>query len=122
MGLAGIVFGIIGVTKKQEVAVEQPVTVKVLAELHDEFASKESFDQHVKKTHSEFSAIREEHRRDRESSEKAASIRAAGIYNRIDDTRKELGDKLDDNRRELSAEINNMEARIITTLKNTGAI
>lgn len=122
VGVSGLAIGIIGLLKKTEVQVEQPVSVKVIAEMHEEFASRTAFEAHMQKTDDEFAALRDEHRRDRELSEQSARTRITGVYSRVDATRMELSTKMDDNRRELSSEINSMEARIIATLKNTGAI
>jgi hypothetical protein len=56
-------------------------------------------------------AIRQEMKHDRETSESAARVRSAGIYNKMDDNRRELSDKIDA-----------LPAQLIAMLRNTGAI
>ena len=57
VGVSGLVIGIIGLLKKTEVKVEQPVSVTITEELHKIFAAKEAFETHVaenKKEHENF--------------------------------------------------------------------
>jgi hypothetical protein len=51
-----------------------------------------------------------------------ASIRAAGIYKKIDEVRAELSSNLDMVRRELNDSQRNLPNEIVTLLKNTNAI
>lgn len=59
----------------------------------------------------DIAALRADMKEDRRNNEIHASQRSAGLHSKIDNVRIELSEKID-----------GMEARIIATLKNTGAI
>jgi plasmid replication initiation protein len=105
--VAGVIIAIVSLNKKQEVALDQPVSV----ELTKQFVPKHDFDEHVRVTASEFRALRQENREDREKLAVNSSRQIDGVYKRIEDVRKELSEKMDD-----------VPDRVIATLKNTGAI
>jgi hypothetical protein len=116
--IAGFVFGSLGLilsywlgSKKQQVSVDQPVSVKVIAELDDRFAAKKAFEHHCEQDAAEFRRQRDESKQDRETIDAKNSARIKGVYDRIENVRRELGDKVDD-----------MPDRIIATLKNAGRI
>ena len=56
-GAGALLISVVAVNKKQDVRVEQPVSVTITEELHKIFASKETFETHVaenKKEHDNF--------------------------------------------------------------------
>ncbi|MEI8288787.1 MAG: hypothetical protein WCH99_04895 [Verrucomicrobiota bacterium] len=64
--VTGFVFGSIGLLiagvaafKKTEVAVDQPISVEIIEELHERFADKQDFNKHVEKTEKELTAMKE---------------------------------------------------------------
>jgi uncharacterized membrane-anchored protein YhcB (DUF1043 family) len=85
-------------------------------------ASKKDFDQHVVETARNFNAVRNELAHDRQANQEHASKRSETLFRKMDTTRTELDTKIEDTRRELSDKIDAMPERVITTLKNTGAI
>ena len=106
-----LIIAIIAVSRKQEVKVQQPISVEVIEQLHEQFASREGFEEHVRNTAEEFRRLRAENKHDREEIAKKSSEQVAGVYDRIEDVRKELGGKID-----------SLPERVINTLKTTGAI
>jgi hypothetical protein len=88
----------------------------------EEAASKREFDQFTATTNTNFVQIRDEMKRDRESNQIHASQRSQTLFTQMEKTRSDLDTKVEDVRRELSEKIDDMPERIITTLKNTGAI
>lgn len=88
----------------------------------EEAASKREFDQFTATTNTNFVQIRDEMKRDRETNQVHASQRSHTLFTQMEKTRSDLDTKVEDVRRELSMKIDDMPERIITTLKNTGAI
>jgi hypothetical protein len=68
------------------------------------------------------SDLRREMKEDREAHIKSASIRAAGIYKKIDEVRTELSANMETVRKELSDNQRSLPNEIVTLLKNTNAI
>jgi hypothetical protein len=66
--------------------------------------------------------IRHELKEDREAQSRTASIRAAGIYKKIDDVRAQLSANLETVRQELADNQRHLPNEIVTLLKNTNAI
>lgn len=88
----------------------------------EEPASKREFDAHCKVTHDNFEQVRAEMKEDRQENQVHASARSQTIFNKIELIRTELDTKIDDTRRELTEQIRDVPERVLTTLKNTGAI
>lgn len=70
----------------------------------------------------DISDLRHEMKEDRETQTKSASIRAAGIYKKIDEVRAELSANLETVRQELAANQRSLPNEIVALLKNTNAI
>lgn len=102
-GGVGMLVGITGLFKKQDVKVDQPLNVQLL----ESFTTKKDFDSHAADNKREFEAIRTELREDRKNNEIHASARSKSIYDKIDDVREELSDKIDA-----------MPSRIVADLRN----
>src|ERR1700735_1350409 len=66
--------------------------------------------------------LRHEMKEDREAQARSASIRAAGLYKKIDEVRAELSTNLETVRQELAANQRALPNEIVTLLKNTNAI
>jgi len=60
--------------------------------------------------------------RHREANDRAAQVRTAGIYTKVDQVRKESQEHTEAVRKELSDKIDGLPDRLIATLKNTGAL
>jgi hypothetical protein len=112
-GLVAIVYyvkEILGGKKRREVSFEfEPV-------------SKDEFDRHVRETKAHCDTLHGGILEARHQTEAHASARNKTIFDKIESIRKELDIKLEDTRRELSAKIDEMPDRVISTLRNTGAI
>jgi hypothetical protein len=102
-GGVGMFVGVMGLFKKQDVKVEQPLNVQLL----ESFVGKTDFQNHAADNKREFDAIRTELREDRRNNEVHASQRSAGVYKRIEAVQTELSKKMDD-----------MPSRIIADLRN----
>ena len=76
----------------------------------------------VEKLEGAIAEIRREMKEDRESQTKSASIRAAGLYKKIDEVRAELSANLETVRQELTESQRTLPNEIVTLLKNTNAI
>ena len=76
----------------------------------------------VEKLEDALGEIRREMKEDRELSAKSASIRAAGIYKKIDEVRAGLSANLETVRQELAENQRSLPNEIVTLLKNTNAI
>lgn len=85
-------------------------------------ASKTEFDQFAATTNSNFVQVRSEMKQDRENNQVHASARSQTLFQKVEDVRQELDTKIEDTRRELTQKIDDVPDRVITTLKNTGAI
>ena len=70
----------------------------------------------------DLSDLRREMKEDRESQAKSASIRAAGLYKKIDEVRAELSANIETVRQELTESQRCLPNEIVTLLKNTNAI
>jgi len=70
----------------------------------------------------DISDLRHEIKEDRETAVRSASIRAAGIYRKIDEVRAELSANLENVRQELTQNQRSLPNEIVTLLKNTNAI
>lgn len=70
----------------------------------------------------DISDLRHEMKEDREAQARSASIRAAGIYKKIDEVRAELSANLETVRQELTENQRSLPNEIVTLLKNTNAI
>jgi chromosome segregation ATPase len=70
----------------------------------------------------DLSDLRHEMKQDREALLKSGSIRAAGIYKKIDEVRTELSANLETVRQELTENQRHLPNEIVTLLKNTNAI
>ena len=66
--------------------------------------------------------LRREMKEDREAQARSASIRAAGLYKKIDDVRAELSANLEAVRHEFAENQRSLPNEIVTLLKNTNAI
>ena len=86
--LAAVVISIIAVNKKQEVKVEQPVSITITEELHKSFASKEAFEKHVQDMKGEIDRLDEILRVEIPEMERritsAADQRVRRLHQRID--------------------------------------
>ncbi len=76
----------------------------------------------VENLEEDISDLRREMKEDREAQTKSASLRAAGLYKRMDEVRSELSANLETARQELSANQRSLPNEIVTLLKNTNAI
>ena len=85
-------------------------------------ASKIEFDQFTTTTNGNFVQIREEMKQDRQANQIHASERSKTLFAQMEHIRTELDTKIEDTRRELASKIDDTPDRIITTLRNTGAI
>jgi len=55
--ICAVVVSIVALNKKQEVKVEQPVSITITEELHKVFASRETFDQHIQQNREDHEKI-----------------------------------------------------------------
>jgi hypothetical protein len=76
----------------------------------------------VEKLEDELAALRREMKEDRESQSRSASIRAAGLYKKIDEVRAELSATIETVRQELTDNQRSLPNEIVALLKNTNAI
>jgi hypothetical protein len=76
----------------------------------------------VENLEDDLSDLRHEMKEDREAQLKSASIRAAGLYKKIDEVRAELSANLETVRQELAANQRSLPNEIVTLLKITNAI
>lgn len=84
--------------------------------------SQRALTERVEKLEDALGEIRREMREDRELAAKSASIRAAGIYKKIDEVRAGLSANLETVRQELAENQRSLPNEIVTLLKNTNAI
>jgi hypothetical protein len=84
--------------------------------------SQQALAHRVEKLENEIAAIRREMKDDRESQTRSASIRAAGLYKKIDDVRAELSANIETVRQELTENQSSLPNEIVALLKNTNAI
>src|SRR5579872_1871494 len=85
-------------------------------------SSQNALTERVENLEEDLSEIRREMKEDREAQTKSASIRAAGIYKKIDEVRAELSANLESVRQELTDNQRSLPNEIVTLLKNTNAI
>jgi len=118
MTVAGWLLGIVAVLwgLRQKTTRLEPDPLRV--EKIDKLASREfvssQFAEAARRLNghdADIAAIRQDMKEDRRNNDIHASQRSAGLHQKIDNVRVELSEKID-----------GMEARIIATLKNTGAI
>ena len=76
----------------------------------------------VEKLEDSLGELRREMRADRETELRSASIRAAGLYKKIDEVRSELSANIEHVRQELTDSQRSLPNEIVTLLKNTNAI
>ncbi|HZV36863.1 MAG TPA: hypothetical protein VFB72_19965, partial [Verrucomicrobiae bacterium] len=76
----------------------------------------------VEKLEDDLAAIRREMKEDCESQTRSASIRAAGLYKKIDEVRAELSATIETVRQELAENQRSLPNEIVALLKNTNAI
>jgi hypothetical protein len=84
--------------------------------------SQNALTERVENLEDDLSDLRYEMKEDREAQLKSASIRAAGLYKKIDEVRAELSANLETVRQELAANQRALPNEIVTLLKNTNAI
>lgn len=84
--------------------------------------SRLALEHRVDKIELDLMAIRREMKEDRETSARTASIRAAGLYKKIDETRAELSANIETVRQELTENQRSLPNEIVALLKNTNAI
>ena len=112
--------------KKQSRALEpDPLRVQTVPDLVTRDAFDKAHSHLVKRLDGHdkaIEAIRQEMKTDRENSESAARVRSAGIYNRIDDLRRELGDKMDAIRVESKNDTAGVHKRINDVLHAVGEL
>lgn len=85
-------------------------------------SSQNALTERVANLEDDLSDLRREMKEDRESQAKSASIRAAGLYKKIDEVRAELSANLETARKELAENQRSLPNEIVTLLKNTNAI
>lgn len=95
-----------------------PLPVIVTEELHKQFAGREEFTTHKAEVKEGFQRV------DRERSEdlRVAAVSRRTMYDKQDAMRKELSDRTDTVRRELGDKIEDIPDKVISTLRNAGAI
>jgi hypothetical protein len=84
--------------------------------------SQQTLARRVEKLEDELAAVRREMKEDRESQTRSASVRAAGLYKKIDDVRAELSATIETVRQELTENQRSLPNEIVALLKNTNAI
>ena len=84
--------------------------------------SQKALARRVEKLEDELAAVRREMKEDRESQSRSASIRAAGLYKKIDEVRAELSANIETVRQELTENQRSLPNEIVALLKNTNAI
>jgi|GEM_PF-3954940 len=85
-------------------------------------SSHEALARRVEKLEESLGEIRREMKEDRLQQHESATVRAAGIYRKIEDVRSELTMNLEKVRAELSANQRSLPNEIVALLKNTNAI
>jgi chromosome segregation ATPase len=85
-------------------------------------SAQQALTERVENLEDDLSDLRHEMKTDREAQLKSASIRAAGIYKKIDEVRTELSANLETVRQELTENQRSLPNEIVTLLKNTNAI
>jgi hypothetical protein len=85
-------------------------------------SSRLALERRVERLEEAMGEIRREMKEDREAQAKLASVRAAGIYKKVDEVRAELSANLELVRHELSESQRSLPNEIVTLLKNTNAI
>jgi chromosome segregation ATPase len=84
--------------------------------------SQQALTERVENLEDALTDLRHEMKEDREAQAKSASIRAAGLYKKIDEVRAELSANLETVRQELTESQRSLPNEIVTLLKNTNAI
>ena len=84
--------------------------------------SQEALAERVSRLENAVLEIHREMKEDREAVTRAGSVRAAGIYKKIDEVRAELSANLDAVRREMGENQRSLPNEIVALLKNTNAI
>ena len=102
----------------QPTQIQQPVEVTVTEELHQLFAGKRDFENHVTETRGEFARIT----RERSDDLRLAAQSRRTMYEKQDALRREMTERTDAVRKDLGEKIDGIPERVIATLKNTGAI
>jgi hypothetical protein len=90
--IAACVVSVIALNKKQDVKVEQPVSITVTEELHDMFAAKDVFEKHCEETKRGFDLCAQQRGEDL----RAASASRKTIYDKIEEASEKLRDDLDE--------------------------
>jgi len=96
----------------------QPLEIKHA----DKFVPKDEFAKHTDWDADEHAKIWRKFEEEQKAATLAGTARSDKIYGQINDVRRELDGKLDKQTERLEAKLDGLEARIVTTLKNTGAI
>lgn len=84
--------------------------------------SQQALARRVEKLEADIAAVRREMKEDRESEARSGSIRAAGLYKKIDEVRSELSANIEAVRQELAENQRTLPNEIVALLKNTNAI
>jgi uncharacterized membrane-anchored protein YhcB (DUF1043 family) len=106
------VVALIALVKKQDVQLQQPVTVELVKAMHDQFPSKEHFDRHVADDERKILALQDEIKRDRSENQKHVSERQRTLFVEIQSTGQRLERKLDEKHSENSGRLNHVEKSI----------
>lgn len=85
-------------------------------------SSQQALARRVERLEQDIAAIRREMKEDRESQARAASVRTAGLYRKIDEVRAELSANIETVRQELTDNQRSLPNEIVALLKNTNAI
>ena len=102
-GLGALVVAIVTINKKQDVKLDQPLSIQLL----ESFVAKSEFTAHVNDNKQDLERIRAEQKKDRQEMDVHGSMERKSIYNEIGLVRKELSQKIDA-----------MPSRIVADLRN----
>lgn len=84
--------------------------------------SQKALARRVEKLEDDLAVLRREMKEDRESQSRSASVRAAGLYKKIDEVRAELSATIETVRQELTENQRSLPNEIVALLKNMNAI
>lgn len=126
--IGAMIVMIIALNKKQEVKVDQPVSITITEELHNSFAAKESFDKHCEENRREIENIFSKIGGVDRGAGNKISAEVTAIHARINLLDKSSGrleattELQNEKLKSMDSKLDGMPDRVIATLRNTGAI